>query len=205
MNPTPSPNRRDLLLKVLPACSLCLGCSRLGMAAALSQTPSAIPLSAKAAEKTDMTYEDLFKFAYVGMIPVMKNLAAQIGKDKFLEMLMKASSEAAARGVEAEYRDKPKRDLATWMADLKKPGPLYEHTLTYEILKDTEKEAEFRITECLWAKTFRQADAADIGYASICHGDIAAVLAFNPKLKMDRPKILMKGEDECRYHLVMET
>ena len=203
MNPTASPNRRDILLKVLPACSLCLGCSRLGMAAAVSQG-APTPLSVRAAEKADMTYEEIFKMFYQEMIPQMKSLAAQIGKEKFLEMLMKASSEGAVRGVEAAYRDKP-RDLATWMADMRKPGPLYQHTLTYEILKDTEKEADIRITECLWAKTFRQADAGDIGYAAICHGDVAAVPAFNPKLKLDRPKILMKGDDECRYHLIMEA
>jgi len=167
--------------------------------------PSAqAPLSARAAEKADMTYEEIFKLFYEGTIPQMKSLAAQIGKDKFLEMLMKASSEAAVQGVEARYGSQ-KRDLATWMADLRNPSPLYQHTLTYEILKDTEKEADIRITECLWARTFRQADAGDIGYAAICHGDVAAVPAFNPKLKMDRPKILMKGDDECRYHLVMET
>lgn len=206
MNPTVSSNRRELLLKVLPACSLCLGCSRsLVMAAALPQKSPTPSLSTKAAEKTDMSYQELFKFAYGDMIPVMKSLAAQIGKDKFLEMLKKASSEEAVRQVEATYRNRPKRDLATWLADLKKPSPLYQHTLTLELVKDTEKEADVKITECLWAKTFRQADAADIGYAVFCHGDVAATQAFNPKLKMTRSKVLMKGDNECRYRWVMEA
>jgi hypothetical protein len=71
------------------------------------------------------------------------------------------------------------------------------------MVKDAEKEAELVVTECLWAKTFHQADAADIGYAAICHGDVAATAAFNPKLKMTRSKNLMKGDNECRFQWVM--
>jgi hypothetical protein len=60
-----------------------------------------------------------------------------------------------------------------------------------------------RITECLWARTFREAKAGDLGYAMICHGDIASTKAYNPKITLNRPKILMNGDDECRFHWVM--
>jgi hypothetical protein len=171
----------------------------------MPQKPPASPSGKKSAEKSDMTYEEVFKFAYGGLIPVMKNLSDQIGKDRFLEMLQKATSEAAAHEIEEAYRKRPKRDLATYLEDLKKPSPLYQHALTFEFVKDTEKEADLKITECLWADTFRQANAAELGYAMICHGDIAAVKAYNPKITMTRPKILMKGDNECRFRWVMEA
>jgi hypothetical protein len=199
-------SRRELLLKVLPTCAICLGCPRLaGMAAAMPQKPKTSLSGQKYSDKTDMTWEELFKFAYGNAIPVMKNLSDQIGKEKFLDMLKKATSEAAVREIEETYRNKPKRDLATLVAEMKQPDSLYKHTLTYEFVKDTEKEVDLRITECLWAKTFREANAADLGYAMICHGDIAATKAYNPKLTMNRPKLLMKGDDECRFHYVMEA
>jgi hypothetical protein len=203
MSPTTT-SRRELLLQVLPACSLCLGCTKLaGIAAAADQKPQALSLAKKAAAKSDMTYEEVFKFAYGGLIPVMKNLSDQAGKDKFLDMLNKAASDAVVRETEEAFRKQPKRDLATYLADLKKPAPLYQHALTYEFVKDTEKEAELRITECLWAKTFREANAGDIGYAMICSTDIAALKAYNPKITMTRPKLLMRGDDECRYRWSM--
>jgi hypothetical protein len=175
------------------------------MAAAMPQKPKSVSSGKKYTEKTDMTWEELFKFAYGYAIPTMKNLSEQIGKEKFLEMLKKATSEVAVREVEETYRDQPKRDLATLLADMKKPGSLYQHTLTFEFVKDTEKEADVRITECLWARTFREAKAGDLGYAMICHGDIASTKAYNPKITLNRPKILMKGDDECRFHWVMEA
>ena len=39
----------------------------------------------------------------------------------------------------------------------------------------------------------------------ICHGDIAATKAYNPKIKLNRPKVLMNGDDECRFHWIMEA
>jgi hypothetical protein len=197
-------SRRELLLQVLPACSLCLGCTGIaGIAAAADQKPQALSLTKRAAAKSDMTYEEVFKFAYGGIIPVMKNLSDQAGKDKFLEMLKKAASDAAVRETEETFRKQPKRELATYLADLKKPSPLYQHALTYEIVKDTEKEAELKVTECLWAKTFREAYAGDVGYAMICHADIAGIKAFNPKITLTRPKLLMQGDDECRFRWTM--
>ncbi len=206
MNQALTPSRRDLLLRVLPACSLCMGCTRLtGLAATVPQAQQTIPLAKRSAAKSEMTYEEVFKFAYGDLIPVMNSLANQVGKERFIEMLQKATSEAAVRTIEDAYRSQPKRDLATYLADLKKPSPLYTHALTFEVVKDTEKEVEVRVTECLWARTFRQANAADIGYSMICHGDIAATKAYNPKIVMTRAKILMKGDDECRFRWVMEA
>jgi hypothetical protein len=196
--------RRELLLRVLPACSLCFGLSRLVVADA-AQKSSLLPLANRAAEKTDMSYEALFQFSYGSMIPVWKHLSGQIGKDKFIEMLKKAVDEASVKDVESFTKNKPKRDLATYMESLKKPDPLYQHALTLEFVKDTEREAEVRFTECLWARTFRQANAADIGYALACYGDIPFLKAYNPKITLNRPKVLMHGDSECRFQWVVKT
>jgi len=53
--------------------------------------------------------------------------------------------------------------------------------------------------ECLWAKTFREADAGDIGYAGCCYGDYGMTKSFNPKLKLERNKTLMQGHDCCHF------
>ncbi len=194
--------RRELLLQVLPACSLCLGFRQIVFAAE-AQKPQSLPLTKKAAEKTDMSYEDLFKFSYGNMIPLLKNLSGQIGEEKFIEMLKKAASEAAVREAEASFKNQPKRDLAAFLEDLKKPGPLYQHALTFEFIKDTEKQAEVRITECLWAKTFRQANAAAIGFATVCNPDVAVLKVYNPKITLNRQKLLMQGDNECRFQWTM--
>ena len=151
-----------------------------------------------------MTWDGIFGFAYQrNLIPLMKGLAARIGNDKLLEMLREATSERAKEGM--ARRSIPKRDLATWVANQKAISPLFQHALVYEVVEDSEHAFEFRISQCLWAKVFRDDDAADIGYACICHPDFAVASGFNPKLKLIRTKTLMQGHDCCNHRYVMES
>jgi hypothetical protein len=54
-------------------------------------------------------------------------------------------------------------------------------------------------TECLWAKTFVDAGAGDLGNAAICHGDYAFARSFNPGIEMVRDKTLMQGHAYCNH------
>jgi hypothetical protein len=87
---------------------------------------------------------------------------------------------------------------------LKNPDPFWQHALTTEIVEDEEKAFEIKVTECLWAKTFREAQASDIGYATICYQDYAMSQGFSPKLKMIRTKTLMQGHEYCNHRWVWE-
>jgi hypothetical protein len=80
-----------------------------------------------------------------------------------------------------------------------------DHALTMAIVDESDTAVEVRVTECLWAKTFRAADAADIGYACICHPDFAIARAFNPGMRMIRDKTLMQGHTHCNHRWVMEV
>jgi L-2-amino-thiazoline-4-carboxylic acid hydrolase len=155
-------------------------------------------------EKADMSWEDIFKFAFQRtFIPTMKDAAAHIGEDKLIPILQEAGSERARKGMEGNRI--PKRDLATWAGHMKAAPPLFRHALTVEIVEDGPQVFELRISRCLWAKTFREADAAAIGYATICHPDFAVASGFNPKLKLIRTKTLMQGHDCCNHRYVMEA
>jgi len=56
--------------------------------------------------------------------------------------------------------------------------------------------------ECLTAEVFREEDAAEIGYATVCHADFALPEGFNPKIKLIRDKTLMQGHDCCNHRYV---
>ena len=102
-------------------------------------------------------------------------------------------------------RNDRKNDLATYTDDLRNPIPLLKHAVTLQLVEDTPTAFAARITECLWARTFREADAADIGYACLCQTEFAVVPAFNPKMKLTFTKTLMQGDDCCDPRYVLET
>lgn len=196
-------SRRELLLQALPACTLCLGITRLSFGAATYQVAQPLPFSKRIAEKVDMSYSDFFRSQYGSIIPMLKYLSDQIGKEKFFEILKKGVDEYLSR-MNAANKKEFKSDLANYVVGFKS-NVTYQHALTYSFIKETEKEVEFSITECLWAKTFRQFDAADLGYAMICYPDVPYIKVYNPKITLNRPKVLMQGDDECRFRYTMEA
>jgi len=201
--PSFASDRRHFLRCALAGGALaCIGCPVLRAAEPGEETPA--PPSHKFLAKSEMTYAGIFKFTYaVNFIPLMQQMAESMGREKFLALLQDSADKAMAREVDEYARKLSKRDLATWFADFKKPNPFMEHALTFELTEETPTVVQMKVTECLWAKTFRDAGAADIGYAFSCHPDQAAALAFNPKMKFTRTQTLMQGAPFCnhRYEL----
>ena len=86
----------------------------------------------------------------------------------------------------------------------REPDRFGRHILTLEIVEDTPEVFEVRVTECLWAKTFRDLGAAEIGAMLICHRDYADCRGFNPRITMTRSKTLMQGDEFCNHRFVWE-
>jgi len=197
-------DRREFLRKTFSSCAFCCFAAPIAFG---SDRINPITSDQKHKFESDsgMTMQQVFNFAFKeNYIPAMKNLMKQIGKENFLEMLKK-SSEMQYEGDENAYFKNKERTLKTWSDFSKKLMKDWDNSLTGEILTDTDNVLEIKYTECLYAKTFREADAADIGYAALCYGDYPWTKQFNPNLKLIREKTLMQGDDYCHFKWVMET
>jgi hypothetical protein len=88
--------------------------------------------------------------------------------------------------------------------DAERRKRFWSNALTSQRIERTPKSYEMKITECLWAQTFREAHAADLGFATICYQDEAMAAAFDPRLKLTRTRALMNGDDCCHFRWVWE-
>ena len=204
-NDVPTENgRRDFLIKTLSSCAFCC----LAASSMFGTDKKLHPIlnqQHKFFKDSGMSNQQVFDFAYKqSYIPTMKNLMKQIGREKFLEMLRKSSEMQYESYENAYYKDK-ERTLKTWSDYSKKLMKNWNNWLTGEILTDNETVLEIKYTECLYAKTFREADAGDIGYAALCYQDYPWTKQFNPNLKLIREKTLMQGHDCCHFKWIMET
>ena len=157
----------------------------------------------KFTEDAGMTFQEVFDFAHKNTISLMQNLANELGEDRLIEILKRAAAEAALQVGQDRAKNLPNHDFAA-LTGLRDPDRFWKHVLTYDIVEDTDTAFEIRVTECLWAKTFREGDASDIGYATLCHRDFAHCQGFNPKIGMVRTKTLMQGDDCCDHRWVWE-
>ena len=155
-------------------------------------------------EGSNMTFQEVFDFAFKKLIPVLLGLAKELGEDHFLEVLKMVAFESALKAGQATARQLPCNDFAAFTDSGSEPSHFGKHVLTREIVEDTPQAFELKVTECLWAKTFREVGAADIGYLLHCHTDYADCQGFNPKITLTLSKTLMQGNDCCNHRFVWE-
>ena len=152
-----------------------------------------------------MTSRGVFHFAFkTYLIPILQNLRDELDASDFLGALVAAATESFAREGREFAESVSSNDMATWTAWMDDRHDLFNRYLVYDIIARTDRVCEIRITECLWAKTFREAGAEDIGHAVCCAGDWAMCQAFNPKMRLTRTKTLMQGDDYCNYRWVLD-
>jgi len=198
-------NRREFIIKTLSSCAFCCFAAPGLFAFDEKSHPFVLGQQHKFQSDAGMTLEQVFNFTFKGWyIPAMKNLMQQIGRERFLEMLKKSSEMLyeTDKDTDVNYNE---RTMAALSEYGKKLMEKWSNRLTGEILTDNGNEFEVKYTECLWAKTFREADAADIGYAGICYTDYPWTKQFNPDLKLIREKTLMQGHDCCHFKYFMEN
>ncbi len=202
----PDSSRREFLLSAAPAGAMaCLGCQRLWdlMCPPTRQESQA---EHKFAMDAEMSFQEVYDFAYAGSaIPLLKSLGEEATGGEYLDRLKRASARVADRQGRTMAASLPDNSLATFTSWARAQERFWEHVLTFEVVEDTESAFEVKVTECLWAKTFRENDAADIGYATICHPDFTLCQAFNPKIHMERTMTLMQGHDCCNHRWVVEA
>jgi L-2-amino-thiazoline-4-carboxylic acid hydrolase len=198
-------DRRQFLAGLMPACVLtCLGARNVWG----SGLRAAEPLLQEAKHKFDapfdrpLTFRQLFGARYAEFIQLAKALEKEMGQEKLLAFLKKNTEARLFQVGQLQAKQSPDQTFSTYVKTFK--GPAYDKTLTMEIVEDSDKAFELKVTECLWASTFLQAKAGEIGYAAVCYGDYAWAQGFNPKIRLVRDKTLMQGHDRCNHRYVWE-
>lgn len=177
--------RRQFITRSFAAgTSMCFGCSHFFSSVKAQDVQDIKTFQDKISQNSGMSYEQVYNFAFRNMlIPQLIALSNQIGREKFVEMLKKSTEEV--------YSDP--NTMNNFYANL--PDKFQSNVLNLEVIENSQNTRIYKITKCLWAKTFREAEAADIGYAFLCYGDYAAAKAVNKKL--ERETTLMQGHDCC--------
>lgn len=193
--------RRQFIATAVPLCALtCLGARcALGMIQSGAQEETGHKFDKDSGRK--LTYRQIMVMKYGEVIQLARVFEKEIGKEKALECIKKATTDRMLEFGKRQAERMPSNSFDTYV-DQFRSG--YENALTMKIVEDTERAFELKVTECIWADTFLRAKAGDIGFAWICYGDYAWPRGFNPKIKMIRDKTLMEGDSYCNHRYVLE-
>jgi hypothetical protein len=193
-------NRRQFISRIMPVCSAaCFGAGSL-LAWAPPKAAASFQEEKHKFEQEygrKLTVKQFFAAQYNEFIQFAKALEKEMGKDKLIEFLKKNTYENMVAMGKNHAQNSPDDSFKTYVATFRPPR--YKDVLTHEVVEDTDTVFEMKVTECIWAKTFLDQNAGDIGFAHICIGDYTWAESFNPKIKMVRDKTLMQGHDRCNH------
>ena len=200
-NITHNQDRRRFIFSIVPACTVsCLLFSSSMVKSKEKKNFQDEIVKNKYQNDFCRTYEEAWKWRYNYYINLMEELAKIIGREKLIELLKNSTDNITFRNTKRDSNFK-----LSEFGNILKTSELYRNTLTFEIIENTDSLLETKITKCLWAKTFREKNAGDIGYAIICHSDFSEAKAMHPKLHLERTKTLMQGFDCCHFRYAFES
>jgi hypothetical protein len=200
-------DRRELITKVMPACSL--ACLWAGLAKADDAAKQEEPAD-EGTHKFEVEFEQKTTMlrqisqqnnSYIDFI---KTLQDELDEEELLRLLNTHSAKVGKRIGSRQAENSPDAKFRTFTETFR--GPRMEKFLTLETIEDTDKVFELKVTECIWAKVFRDAGlGGEVGHAAVCNMDYYWPTAFNPDFKMERTKTLMQGHDCCNHRYIDTT
>ncbi len=194
-------DRRRFLTQVVPACSLACLCAGRVRADEAPQKGSSDndgehKFEVEFDQKTTMLQQVTGQNR--SLIDFIKSLQSELEEEELVRLLKVYSADVGRRVGERQAKNSPNTTFQTFVSTFRPPR--YEKALTMEITEDTDKVFQLRVTECVWAKVYRDAGLGGaIGHAAVCNMDYYWPPAFNPNFKMERTATLMQGDDHCNH------
>ena len=157
-------------------------------------------------EKMNLTYEEFFRRVLGSKAQLARELERVLGKKKAFEVIEKAQEKIARNWVKQMTEKHRINSFDDFVVVMKKiiNSPMRQHTTTLAVQEETPKKLTLCTTECLRARIFKEMDAADLGYLMFCHQDSQTAKDFHPKIRFERTKNLMQGDDCCDHTYLWE-
>jgi hypothetical protein len=197
-------DRRQLLTRVMPMCSLACLCGSWVGAGDAEKTDTA---SSEGVHKFEAEFDQKTSVLRQvtgqnrNFIEFIKTLQSELEVEELIRLLEIYSADNGRRVGKRQAENSPDTTFQTFVANFRPPN--YDKALTLEITEDTDKVFQLRVTECVWAKVFRDAGlGGQVGHAAVCNMDYYWPPAFNENFKMERDKTLMQGDDHCNHRYI---
>jgi hypothetical protein len=195
--------RRELLVRTAPACAMaCLGLGRVpGLAGAVLGLPCQEVHKFDKKMDRELTNKQFAEVMNRGTFQMIKTLRQDLGDVETVRLLNLSSDEIGRQQGKAHAESVPDTSFENFVSVFRQMAN--GSFLTGEVVEDTEKVFEMKVTECLGATVFQEAGlAGEIGHAAVCNMDYTWPPAFNPDFKMERSKTLMQGHDCCNHRYI---
>ena len=153
---------------------------------------------------SDISMLDKVKIQAQVLVPVMRALRAELGRDK-ADALVKGALRDWSKGLFAEIgkdiEGSPYRKFATMNTAL---ADVTMQEVSFDMHRRDKQALEFDITSCRFAEFFRALGEPELGALLICHVDADIADAGGDEVRFSRTQTLMQGASCCNFRYKFE-
>jgi hypothetical protein len=153
---------------------------------------------------SDISMLDKVKIQAQVLVPVMRALRAELGRDK-ADALVKGALRDWSKGLFAEIgkdiEGSPYRKFATMNTAL---ADVTMQEVSFDMHRRDKQALEFDITSCRFAEFFRALGEPELGALLICHVDADIADAGGDEVNFSRTQTLMQGASCCNFRYKFE-
>jgi len=158
--------------------------------------------------KVEMTMKEYFNppltLPHKGIILLVRELEKVLGKEEAHKRVAEIFEREHVKSTKENARKNPVTSFHEWVQRHEDGTSLWTHANIDEPSTVTENTRTCNTVGCLWADTWREWGAEDIGYLVCCAADFALLPAQHPNLRLERTKTLMQGDDCCDFRFTWE-
>ncbi len=134
---------------------------------------------------------------------ILEVLAAEIGRDRAIEILRKAI-EAMAEKAGAAFAAETMQGESEKPADLQAFAQILPRWQAGDALAVTlhtqdAAQLDFDVTHCAFADMYRELGLGELGFVLSCNRDGGFSKGFNPAIELTRTQTIMNGASHCDF------
>jgi hypothetical protein len=138
------------------------------------------------------------------LVPVMRALRAEIGKEKadaIVKGALRDWSKQVFAAIGNDIEGSPRRK---WAAMQGAYNDVTQREVTFDILRQDEGALHIDVTSCRFAEFFRALGEPELGALLICAGDVDIAEAAGGEVSLDRAQTIMQGAPCCTFRYKFE-
>ena len=149
--------------------------------------------------ESQVSYLNRVKAQSEVLVPVLKRLREELGKDRANELVYGALREWSRDAFAEAGSKKEGSGFEVWSAMDEQLAALTGDDISYEILRDDSEALNLNVTSCKFAQFFKDLDEPELGAILTCEVDHHMAAVSRQEVQLEIDKTIMKGNNLCNF------
>lgn len=137
------------------------------------------------------------------LVPLVRTLQAELGEERANAIVRKALGELFRKYGEKWWRAQGAADLGEKMASAFRMYASGD-AMRYEVRKQTPAAFEVDVTECRYARFYKEIGAPELGFLLTCSSDFPMAEGFGAGVELTRTQTIMQGASHCDFRYALK-